>query len=321
MTEETDKRNKVIIPNEVFQKMISYAELGDKQGNEVIGLLVIDEPKDGGLLVEDIIFPAQEITGAFCEVIWKGDWLNDLRKSGKSEKIKGFWHSHKHMGSWLSGHDQDILGDKWDVGKTQWAISMVVSLPNEIKAWLQYYRPIKLERIEIPVFIVQKPNDEIMKACEADFKMKVQKKVYNYSSFNDELGVEGFYPSEACDRKIPVDEEDDIDEVTGFSLSKLDNLKEDPKLLKDLEEEKAKCLHLSYNGRYKLVCFQRGKNYKGYCDTCEHKLSSYVYQKSNSETSTELALKSVTPNPDSFKEDLNPKKEKEENKFEKSTKC
>jgi hypothetical protein len=177
--------NEIFISRETYTKMFAYAEIANKTlSSEVGGYLVINELDTGGLLVEDIILPEQTVSGGSFKA-----------KPGIKcppeiiPKIKGWWHSHGNMGTFHSGTDDSTLGDKWN-GETKnspnYAVSIVVALPNKMLAYLQYFRPIITEKIEIPVSIVQPISKEIYEKCEAEVKQLVSKENFflGYQNYN-----------------------------------------------------------------------------------------------------------------------------------------
>lgn len=156
--------------------MFAYANIAKKDlESEIGGLLIVEELPEGGLSIEDILLPKQTVSGGSFkpEPGIKCDNIAEILP-----KIKGWWHSHGTMGTFHSSTDNDTLGDKWN-GETKnsapYALSVVVSLPNEIKAYLQYFKPYKLEKVEIPIQVVYPVSDEIVLQCKADVKERVTK--------------------------------------------------------------------------------------------------------------------------------------------------
>ena len=172
--------NEILIDYETYQKMFAYANIAkSKLDSEVGGYLVIDEIPEGGLKVIDILLPEQTVSG--------GSFTAKPGIKCAPEvipKIKGWWHSHHNMGTFHSGTDDDTLGDKWN-GETAtsppYALSIVVALPNEIKAYLQYFKPIALKKVEIPVSISYPISKEIFEKCQEDVDKQVKK--YTYQSY------------------------------------------------------------------------------------------------------------------------------------------
>ena len=287
--------NELCIPYETYRKIFCYAELAAKDGNEVMFLLKLKEPDDGGLLIEEVILPEQEVGSASCE-LKTGKWMKSIKKDDW-QYIRGWGHSHKSMGCFHSGTDDDTLEDKWNgesKNSSPYGVSLVVSLPNDMKAWITYYKPFTLKKVEIPINILNPPADaDMMKACEAEVKDRVKtwsyKSMYPYGekSLADSCRTSKYaYDSEEDE---PEDPEDLVfDQTTGYSIKQLKEFNMwDPEVYLDLLEELAAikmqkpyeivetiperpnmCPHLSLNGKQRWICFFHGKIFD--CATCKH---------------------------------------------------
>jgi hypothetical protein len=171
--------NEIQIDYPIYSKMFAYAEIAKKTfDSEVGGYLIIDELEGGGLKVEDIILPKQTVSGATFTT--KPGLKVD---PSVIPKIRGFWHSHHNMGTFHSSTDDTTLGDKWNGethGSAPYAVSIVVAFPNKIIAYVQYFKPILLEKLEIPVVVLHPPDvTGLYEKCEAEVKAQVSKEVYN----------------------------------------------------------------------------------------------------------------------------------------------
>ncbi len=306
------------MPNEIFidhathSKMFAYAAIAKKTlDSEVGGYLVIKELDEGGLLVEDIILPEQTVGGGSFKA--KPGLKVDPEVI---PKIHGWWHSHHNMGTFHSGTDNDTLGDKWNgetKGSPHYAVSIVVALPFEIKAYLQYFKPIMLEKVEIPVNVVHPISKEIYEKCEAEVKQLVSKESFFLGGCNKYF-TDGFDRSELPDKKEAVEKiggytdkemEDEIeaeacdtiiDPTTGMSVSELkeQGMYSPEKFDKDLNQQVesmkrilkgnrllfqgerlklGECPHISLNEQKRPICFLKGKNYD--CTKCQRNYKKY----------------------------------------------
>jgi hypothetical protein len=298
--------NEIFINNETYNKLFAYAEIAKKTlDSEIGGYLVIKELDEGGLLVEDILLPEQTVSGGSFKA------KPGIKVAPEViPMIHGFWHSHHNMGTFHSGTDDNTLGDKWNGetrGSASYAVSIVVALPNKIIAYLQYFKPIILEKVEIPISVLHPATKEIYEKCAAEVKERVSKgytiQKYNYGELFDrgELpegnGVQPFKEDDdvLLDKETEERIEEEacdaiIDPVTRFSVTQLkeqamyspEKFDKDLKLqvesLKRLLREKyttvtgtqlklGECPHISLNEKKKPICFLKGRRYD--CSKCE----------------------------------------------------
>lgn len=301
--------NELQVPYDVYRKIFCYAEITAKDGNEVMFLLKLREPDDGGLLVEDVILPEQEVGSATCE-LKTGKWMKSIKKDDW-QYIRGWGHSHKTMGCFHSGTDDDTLEDKWNgesKNSSPYGVSLVVSLPHDMKAWITYYKPFLLKKVEIPISILNPPaNDIMMKACETEVKDRVKKWSYKqnfpYGNLRDptgnpcSAGSSNQQITSAASKLFDEEDEDDLspeetirDQFNGYSIAELkeygmwdeevyadlvDELKKANAKLKQtkaveyVNEKPCECPHLSLNGKDRWICFFSGKIFD--CNKCKHK--------------------------------------------------
>ena len=143
----------------------------DKYKAEVLGFLLIKEGKNGeGLTVYDVLYPKQTVQGAHCELDISGLTPEEIPLD-LMPKIKGWFHSHHNMGTFYSGEDNDTL-DSWVSGK-KYAIGIVLSFPNKMKAWIQYGKPLKTAKISLDVNIVYSAEDELKKELTEHLEKQV----------------------------------------------------------------------------------------------------------------------------------------------------
>ena len=153
---------------EAWRKMMAFARLAAPK--EIIGYLYGEE-KDGAITISDIILPKQEVTGCHCEVIIDKT-ITDIEHP---ENIKGWWHSHHTMGSFQSGEDKDTLNN-FGADGVKYTLSIIVSLPNTVKAWVKYFKPIEIDPVEVPVAYLWPDAEALETSCKALIDEKVSEK-------------------------------------------------------------------------------------------------------------------------------------------------
>lgn len=283
--EESSNENCLYIKLETLQKMIIYAELAEKDSNEIGGLMIIDEPKEGGLVLEDIILPEQEVGSVSFKMIPKGEWLKELTKSGKISKVKGWWHSHRHMGTFYSGVDDDTLEDKWNGESpltSHYSVGLVLSLPSNVKAWIAYYKPIAMKKAELPIKILYPPLTEaVQKQCEAEVKERVKDAYKNWNKATYPSAAKTGGDTEKAGTNLPKHfNMNAVDPATGYSYKELqklglwdpdiDLIDEDPDKPPRPEWDERTCLLQCYNEKARIICWKFGKNFD--CNTCKHRI-------------------------------------------------
>ncbi len=221
--------NEIQIDYPVYSKMFAYAEIAKKTfDSEVGGYLVMSELEGGGLKVEDIILPKQTVSGATFTT------KPGLKVAPEViPKIRGFWHSHHNMGTFHSNVDDTTLGDKWNGethGSAPYAVSIVIAFPNKIIAYVQYFKPILLEKLEIPVVVLHPPDTTgIYEKCEAEIKEQVTKEVYSYGNWKSKWGEEEISsPKDFGDAGREVTDEEIKKACEAFLLEEARNAIVDP---------------------------------------------------------------------------------------------
>ena len=223
---------------DAYRKIFNYAQLA--KDKEVIGLLVISEQATGGLLIEDILLPKQEVSGASCTMLPDKDITDYAEKN--PGKIMGWWHSHVNMGTFHSWTDDSTLNG-WGGGKVPYAVSLVVSLPNELKAWIQYFTPIEIDKAEVDLKVLLPDEDKLVEKCKAELEAKITEKKYEVPK------------SEPWSYKPPID----LTKQTGGEATKSPLYEEDSGVCANLVE-----------GKSGQICFFLGRNFN--CVTCTRQL-------------------------------------------------
>lgn len=170
------KTNILNIYYSAFRKMLIVSDImKEKYDEEILGYLVVDEGKNGfGLTVTDIIIPEQKTSSILCESDKdKPLTLTQIPKK-LMPKIKGWFHSHKNMGLFYSTTDDETL-EKWAY-YANYAIGLVISLPNEVKGYIQHGKPFLTDKQEIEINIIYDNEDSLRKELERELEKKVTKK-------------------------------------------------------------------------------------------------------------------------------------------------
>lgn len=236
---------KLLISEQAYRKMFAYAEICDPK--EVLFLLSIEELEgnEGGLLVDDVILPKQEVSGGGCNL--KID--KTVTTLENPEKIRGWAHSHVHMGSFHSGTDDSTL-EAWGGGKTKFSISIVISLPNEIKAWIQYFKPIEINKKEIPVVVLWNDDEALYTSCQKEVDEKVSEKTYSWQTFGQKKD----------DTKVET-----ATAITDKTIQT--SIKNGKPIIEPLGTiNSGECPHKMINKRGKPYCFIKGKLD---CENCD----------------------------------------------------
>jgi len=169
------KTNILNIYYSAFRKMCIVSDIvKEKYDEEVLGYLVIDEGKKGfGLTVVDIIIPEQHTSNTLCESDKEKPLTLTKIPKKLVPKVKGWFHSHKHMGLFFSATDDETL-EKWAY-YANYAIGLVISLPNEVKGYIQHGKPFLTDKQEIDINIIYDNEDALRKQLEKELDKKIIK--------------------------------------------------------------------------------------------------------------------------------------------------
>ena len=265
--------------------MFKFAKLA--QPNEVGWLLLGEESKDGSLTISDVLLPKQKVSACHFEMV--ADKV--LTSIEHPETVKGFGHSHVTMGTFHSCTDDDTLEDKWS-GAGRYGLSIVVSLPNEIRAYISFYKPVETKALEVPLQIVFSDDAELDEVCKKEFDERVE--AYQWTAPNYAGGGRGH--SKFRGLGLGYDEEGpqgETDPVTGFTKAELVEMSRgDAELCKLLNlptktvetgdpvvpivKASDKCPNLIPGPKGNPLCFIQGPHYD--CKLCNHDPSKYRLQ-------------------------------------------
>jgi len=185
MEEITGALNQPIqIKPDAYSKMKYLTELAD---DEVGGILVCDVV-EGGIVVEDVLIPEQEVSSGYWED--KGEealakMLFDFAKTKPKliPKMKGWWHKHPITG-W-SGTDDKTAEDFAE--QCSWFLSINSDVGRDIELKLNITKPFGLVFNNLS-YEIDFSNDKVKKWCEKEYKAKVTKKVNNINKLQNMFG-------------------------------------------------------------------------------------------------------------------------------------
>ena len=238
--------DEIFIKALAWRKMFAYATLASP--NEIIGWLLTEEQSNGTIVITDVILLKQNVSGGTCEMVIDKT-VTDIEHP---ENIRGFWHSHVNMGSFHSSTDDDTLygfGDP-EAG-SRYAISIVISLPSEAKAWIQFFQPVETPKIEVPLSLIFGDEDTLYAECAKEVKEKVSKKEWSTKGFRQSKGYAyaGYTEEELGSYEHPGTK-------FGLTQQEIDAIN---------TKDSSACPHLQY-GKKGPYCFIKGKKYN--CESC-----------------------------------------------------
>jgi len=180
---------------------------------EEISAWLVGEIKDDEILINELLFPYQDVSGGSVEV--EGKNLVKLRQEygNKCKKIIGHWHSHNSMGSFFSADDEEFI-EKY-MNTKNIAVFIVSSQKSSHRIKLVIRNPINLVIDELDYSVVYKENSKVGKELKKMIKKKVTKRVIP-NTFS--WGYPGFGYGQTL---IQDNVEDDIKMCKEFIKNKL----------------------------------------------------------------------------------------------------
>ena len=179
------------ISNEDWDKIIYYAKgRVEMNGDEVGGMAVMVQDKEGDYIIQDPVILTQETTGSTCTLEKEAlaDYYIEMaQKHGKDTHFL-WWHSHAKMKAFWSGTDTSTM-EEYQNGN--WSAFLVVNVDEEFKFSVRYWDPVdaivdvKLGRLG------EEDKSEIPKDIMEELKAKCSDKTwvanqygYGYSRYN-----------------------------------------------------------------------------------------------------------------------------------------
>lgn len=140
------------IKEKTWNKIISWAQLAyDEDKNEISGLLVLKEDKEGNweLIEPDILKQKNTSTLTVLDKDAITEWV--MKKGIKhGSKIRYcWWHSHHMMSANWSGTDDKEI-EAWN--QSDWSVALLVNLKDDYKLRVSYWDPIEMhEDVELEI--------------------------------------------------------------------------------------------------------------------------------------------------------------------------
>lgn len=163
---------KVILPIDVYYKMMAYTKLLDE---EINGLGTVEKVDRATFRVTELFLLDQKVTHSACTIepdaIVK--LMMEMEKSNKNPSaLRFWWHSHNTMGAFWSATDENT--GKMFAG-SEYLISLVSTHSGEMRAKINIYAPVELFVDNIKIIIEQPcAAPDLIEKCKAEILEKVK---------------------------------------------------------------------------------------------------------------------------------------------------
>lgn len=166
MENDTEIGFKVVMKKEVEERIRWLTKNYDKEISAWLGGELTEE----GILIDDLMFPEQEVGGASVDTDQKQ--LIKLRKEygNRCLRIIGHWHSHNSMSAHWSTDDDKFI--KEHMHERDFRVFLVSSIRDGIRVRVEIRKPIGISIDEVELEI---ENDN--KELEEEMKEIIKKKV------------------------------------------------------------------------------------------------------------------------------------------------
>ncbi len=181
----------IIVEKKVNDKILWLVE---NYKNEISGWLT-GEVKDGAVIIDNILFPHQEVGGASVDT--DGKSLVKLRKEYGDEckRIIGHWHSHNTMMASWSTIDEEFMSEFMQTRKL--GVFVVSAIDNKHAVRLELRDPVDLS-VNMDSYSLS-GNDELAMEMGEIIREKVTEKKFkfkNYGGYYDGYGREILLPKQ-----------------------------------------------------------------------------------------------------------------------------
>ena len=222
---------RINIEKKILDKIEVIVEHFDKE----FGGLLVGEVKDGDIVINNIIFPKQEVSGASVDIDSKD--LIQTRKQYKDiwGNILGFWHSHLSMGTFWSGTrgNNNCNGDEQHIHiishAKEFSVFIVSSKHNgdfDHRVRLEITKPFKMSLDNLTLYVIDDAKESIkeevlkeVKSCIKEEPRQIVEKVSN-SSLNKYFNPNKRYGFQEDDLEIKFFFEKNFMTVTNLSYDK-----------------------------------------------------------------------------------------------------
>lgn len=169
---------KVKIDQKVIEKMAWFGNYYKQE----IGAFIIGKVTENEIIVNDLIFPKQDVDSGIVEIAGKD--LVALRQEYGDICINiiGEWHSHNTMGCFWSGTDDKLI-EQYSQSKE--VSIFIVSSRNDNLIRVELTKPFKISIDKLDYEVLINENDNLSKELESIIKEKVREKpavVYQYEN-------------------------------------------------------------------------------------------------------------------------------------------
>ena len=175
---------------------------------EVSGFL-IGSFKDNNIILNDIIFPKQEVSGASVDI--KPEDVLPLRNDKRWKDVIGLWHSHCNMQTFWSGGEGDESHIKF-LSQAKNVTVFIVSSFNQDKynhlVRVEIQKPIKISIDEIPLNVIYNHNNKenILKEVK-DVIVKKKEVVYQFPYYRKEDSIDKYNQKQLGFNDVTRDDE------------------------------------------------------------------------------------------------------------------
>lgn len=212
----------VTIKAKAYDKLFSYVRAVDL---EISGLGIVNKIK-GGYEIEDVMTFKQRCSAAYTDLNRKAisNTLLDLVKQNRhkdTKKIKLWWHSHVHMGTFWSGTDDATC---LRLANDDYWVSIVVNHEKQIKCRVELAKPFRMSVDDVPFETDGTPTNEPIQEFINEAKAKVKPYVFHwnnkYYKWNKkkEKMSKYKYPIVVVPKRFTPDKERNIIKVHGDNL-------------------------------------------------------------------------------------------------------
>jgi hypothetical protein len=192
---------KIIIPQECYAELQAYVE---HYTTEVSGCGLVErkdttakykysqEELSSEFTITEVFLPSkQSNTSGSTDISATtiGELAHKLIEEGKdSSKLRMHWHSHVNMNTFHSGTDEENYRD---LDNGEFLVSLVLNKHGSILGRVDFYKPIHISIVDVPVYIAIKNPDGINVKIDKNIKaldkfIESDKKVSRYDNWRDD---------------------------------------------------------------------------------------------------------------------------------------
>jgi len=151
-----------------------FAQIATQDCQTEIVMIGESEQQNGTIVITKLHIFEQEVSGVHCEPSQEaiGRYMTKMMQSNENpSKLNVVWHSHGSMGTFWSPVDEANIENHRKKG--YW-IYVESNHKGEIICRVDFYEPMRLALVDIPLHIIIPRDPEIEKTCHADIKNNVK---------------------------------------------------------------------------------------------------------------------------------------------------